>query len=206
VQHEAAPGTPEADAFYAMMDGYLGRMDALGVVIGLTADHGMSAKADATGRPQVLYLQQILDEVLGAGSTRVTLPIPDPCVVHHGALGAFATVFTTSGSGSGVRELLSALPGVEHVLPREEAARRDELPADRIGSWVVLGDHLTVLGTRATDHDLTALDAPLRSHGCLSEQKVPLLFNRPVQGIDPRRRLSNFDVFDMVLNHASAQS
>ncbi|MFN3437699.1 MAG: phosphonoacetate hydrolase [Acidovorax sp.] len=206
VQHKAAPGTTEANDFYAMMDGYLGRMDALGAVIGLTADHGMSAKTDAAGQPQVLYLQQILDERLGAGSTRVILPITDPYVVHHGALGSFATVYAASAFGSSVQEVLSVQPGVEQVLPREEAAQRFELPTDRIGDWVVLGDHLTVFGTRPADHDLSALDVPLRSHGGLSEQKVPLLFNRPLQGVDAGRRLRNFDVFDLVLNHTLAST
>lgn len=206
VQHKAAPGAPEANAFYAMLDGYLARMDALGAVIGLTADHGMGAKTDAAGQPQVLYLQQILDERQGVGSTRVILPITDPYVVHHGALGSFATVYVTSASGASVRELLSALPGVALVLPRDEAAQRFELSADRIGDWVVLGDHLTVFGTRAADHDLSALDVPLRSHGGLSEQQVPLLFNRPLRGVHPHRRLRNFDVFDLVLNHALTPS
>ena len=87
-----------------------------------------------------------------------------------------------------------------------EAAQRFELSADRIGDWVVLGDHLTVFGTRAADHDLSALEVPLRSHGGLSEQQVPLLFNRPLRGVHPHRRLRNFDVFDLVLNHALTPS
>src|SRR5438876_3791706 len=56
VQHKHAPGTPAADAFYRMMDGYLARLDGLGATIALTADHGMNAKTDADGRPQVVYL------------------------------------------------------------------------------------------------------------------------------------------------------
>ncbi|MET0209580.1 MAG: phosphonoacetate hydrolase [Burkholderiaceae bacterium] len=201
VQHKCAPGTPEANDFYAMVDGYLGRMEALGAVIALTADHGMSAKTDAAGRPQVLYLQQILDTRLGAGRTRVILPITDPYVVHHGALGSFAMVYADHGTDPALRQLLAELPGVALVLPREDAALRFELPADRIGDWIVVADHLTVLGTRATEHDISGLDVPLRSHGGLSEQKVPLLFNRPLQGVDPLRRLRNFDVFDLALNH-----
>jgi len=89
VQHKHAPGTPAADAFYRMMDGYLERLDALGATIALTADHGMNAKTDAAGRPQVVYLQDVLDAWLGAGRARVILPITDPYVVHHGALGSF---------------------------------------------------------------------------------------------------------------------
>ena len=57
VQHKHAPGTPEANAFYAMMDGYLAKLAALGATLALTADHGMNAKTDAAGRPRVIYLQ-----------------------------------------------------------------------------------------------------------------------------------------------------
>ena len=204
VQHKCAPGTPEANAFYAMMDGYLAQLDALGAVIALTADHGMSPKTDAAGKPRVLYLQQELDARLGDNTTRVILPITDPYVVHHGALGSFATVYAHRVPLEQVRDVLNNLPGVEHVLTRNEAVRRFELAGDRIGDLVVIGDHLTVLGTSAARHDLTGLTVPLRSHGGVSEQKIPLLFNRPLHGVDPNRRLRNFDVFDLALNHADA--
>ena len=76
-----------------MMDGYLARLDALGCVIALTADHGMNAKTRMDGQPDVIYLQDVLDGWLGAARARVILPITDPYVVHHGALGSFATVY-----------------------------------------------------------------------------------------------------------------
>jgi phosphonoacetate hydrolase len=202
VQHKCAPGTPEANAFYAMMDGYLARMDALGAVIALTADHGMSPKTDAAGQPRVLYLQQLLDATPGAQGARVILPITDPYVVHHGALGSFATVYLDGAAAvSAAAAALRAQPGIELVLTRAEAAERFELPPERIGDLVVVADHLTVLGTSESRHDLTGLTVPLRSHGGLSEQKVPLLFNRPLTGVDPARRLRNFDIFDLALNH-----
>ena len=202
IQHKCAPGAPEANAFYAMMDRHLARLDAMGAVIALTADHGMSAKTDAAGRPRVLFLQQMLDDTLGAGLARVILPITDPYVVHHGALGSFATVYAPPAALARASERLRRLPGVECVLDRETAAERFELPPDRIGDLVVIADHLTVLGTRADRHDLSGLTVPLRSHGGLSEQLVPLLFNRRLSGLDPDRRLRNFDVFDLALNHA----
>src|ERR1700684_2075129 len=43
IQHKHAPGTPMANAFYAMMDGYLQQFHAEGAVLALTADHGMNA-------------------------------------------------------------------------------------------------------------------------------------------------------------------
>ena len=82
-----------ANDFYAMMDRYLARLDALGATVVVTADHGMNAKTDAFGRPNVVFLQDVLDARFGAGATRVILPITDPYVVHHGALGSFATVY-----------------------------------------------------------------------------------------------------------------
>ncbi|QRR33889.1 phosphonoacetate hydrolase [Hydrogenophaga sp. YM1] len=204
VQHKCAPGTPEANAFYRMMDGYLARLDALGAVIGLTADHGMSAKTDAAGRPRVLYLQQVLDGLLGEGQARVILPITDPYVVHHGALGSYATVHLPGGEAiARARAAIEALPGIEVVLSREQAASRFELPPERIGDLVIVSDHLTVLGTSEHKHDLSGLTVPLRSHGGISEQKVPLLFNRPLQGVPATRRLRNFDVFDLALNHVA---
>ncbi|HEY9239527.1 MAG TPA: phosphonoacetate hydrolase [Burkholderiaceae bacterium] len=206
VQHKAAPGTPEANAFYAMMDGYLAQLDALGAVIGLTADHGMSPKTDAAGRPRVIYLQEALDAHLGAGHARVILPITDPYVVHHGALGSFATVYLPLAARAHAVRVLQALPGIDVVLTREQAVERFELAGDRIGDLVIVSDHLTVLGTSAARHDLSGLTVPLRSHGGLSEQKVPLLFNRPLHGIDPARRLRNFDVFDLALNHVAPLS
>lgn len=64
VQHKHAPGTPGANAFYAMIDRYLAQLDAAGCVIALTADHGMNAKTGMDGRPDVIYLQDLMDEVL----------------------------------------------------------------------------------------------------------------------------------------------
>ena len=201
VQHKAAPGTPAANAFYAMMDKYLARLDALGCAIALTADHGMNAKHRADGAPDVIYLQDVLDGWLGAGSARVILPITDPYVVHHGALGSFATVYLSEN----VKARIAALPGIEVVLTREEAARRFELPPDRIGDLVVVSTRHVVIGTSKAKHDLSGLTEPLRSHGGISEQKVPLLFNRKLTGLPGGRRLRNFDVFDLALNYVEAK-
>jgi phosphonoacetate hydrolase len=61
IQHKHAPGTAGANAFYAMMDRYLGELDAMGCVIALTADHGMNAKTGMDAKPDVIYLQDLLD-------------------------------------------------------------------------------------------------------------------------------------------------
>ncbi len=199
VQHKCPPGSPGANAFYAMMDRYLSRLDALGAVVALTADHGMNAKTGADGSPNVIYLQDLLDGWLGASRSRVILPITDPYVVHHGALGSFATVYLDETDRPAVLPRLAALEGIELALARDEACRRFELPRDRMGDLVVIAARHVVLGTSATRHDLSALDAPLRSHGGLSEQEVPLILNRAVE-VDPGRRLRNFDILDVALN------
>ena len=202
VQHKHAPGTEGADAFYRMMDGYLGKLDALGCTIALTADHGMNAKTGMDGAPDVLYLQDVLDGWLGAGRARVILPITDPYVVHHGALGSFATVYLHEGADrAAIAARIAALRGVESVRSREEAAAFFELPADRIGDLVVVSERSKVIGTSAARHDLSALEVPLRSHGGVSEQRVPLIVNRRLKDVDPDRRWRNFDAFDLVLNH-----
>ena len=204
IQHKFAPGTEGANAFYAMMDGYLQQLEDLGCIIALTADHGMNAKTGMDGKPDVLYLQDTLDIWLGAAKARVILPITDPYVVHHGALGSYATIYLPAEIDRAVTaERLRATRGIEVVLTREQAAERFELPADRIGDLVVVSERFTVLGTAQSRHDLSGLDVPLRSHGGISEQRVPLILNRPTPGLDKTRRWRNFDALDLALNLAA---
>jgi phosphonoacetate hydrolase len=207
IQHKAAPGTKQANDFYAMMDRNLARLDDLKATIVLTADHGMNAKHGADGQPNVIYLQDTLDVWLGEDKARVILPITDPYVVHHGALGSFALVYLPAAVAQRVvAERIAALPGIETVLTRADAAAKFELPADRIGDLVVVSRQDTVIGTSRDRHDLSGLDVPLRSHGGTSEQKVPLLINRGVSKQPETRRWRNFDAFDLGLNLAARTS
>ncbi|MCC7326341.1 MAG: phosphonoacetate hydrolase [Burkholderiales bacterium] len=201
VQHKSAPGTGPANDFTAMIDRYLGQMDALGATIVLTADHGMNAKTDALGRPDIVFLQERLDAWFGKTATRVILPITDPYVVHHGALGSYATVYAGDAKlADDAARRIADLPGIESVYSREQACAKFELPPDRVGDLVVVSGRLTVIGTSADRHDLSQLDVPLRSHGGTSEQRVPLIANRR-SGDLPVRRWRNFDAFDLALNH-----
>lgn len=201
VQHKYAPGTAAANDFYRMMDGYLAELDAQGCAIVVTADHGMNAKSRLDGSPNVIYLQDLIDSWIGPGRARVILPITDPYVVHHGALGSYATVHLASAPDlATVTERLAALRGIDTVLSRAQAAARFELPADRIGELVVTATRSVVIGSAAARHDLSGLEVPLRSHGGLSEQPVPLICNRPLESLDANRRWRNFDAFDWVLN------
>jgi phosphonoacetate hydrolase len=202
IQHKHAPGTPVANAFYAMLDRHLARLDALGATIAVTADHGMKPKHDERGQPRVVYLQSLLDQWLGEGRARVILPITDPYVVHHGALGSFAVAYLGRDVDSaGVQSGLLAVDGIDEVLPGDEACARFGLPPDREGDLIVVSKADTTLGTRPEDHDLTQLTEPLRSHGGTSEQRVPLILNRPC---DPGAvALRNFDAFHLALNRTA---
>ncbi len=204
VQHKRAPGADEANDFYRMMDGYLAQLDALGCAIAVTADHGMNAKTKLDASPDVIYLQDLLDGWLGTARARVILPITDPYVVHHGTLGSYAAISLPADADStALAARLGAVRGIESVLCRSEAAERFELPPDRIGDLVVTSIRSVVLGTARARHDLSGLDVPLRSHGGVTEQRVPLLMNRPIAELDTTRRWRNFDAFDWVLNHAN---
>ena len=83
------------------------------------------------------------------GKARVILPITDPYVVHHGALGSFATsICRADVSGAQVIERIGALAGIEVGADARAACERFELPTDRIGDLVVVSRLDVVLGTR----------------------------------------------------------
>ncbi|WP_028164487.1 phosphonoacetate hydrolase [Bradyrhizobium elkanii] len=199
IQHKTAPGTKLANDFYAMIDFYLAKLDALGCNIVATADHGMNDKHLANGEPDVIYLQDLVDRWIGKGNTRVILPITDPYVAHHGSLGSFATVYTGEVSVEDLLPRLRDVDGVELALTRKEACARFELPADRIGDIVIISSRHKVLGTSRDRHDLSGLTERLRSHGGLTEERVPLIANRKIT-LPPGHLLRNFDAFDVALN------
>ena len=207
VQHKHAPGSAEANDFYAMMDGYFHKLDALGAVLVLTADHGMNAKHTAEGDPDVIYLQDVLDgwrnEGAAEGTARVVLTITDPYVVHHGALGSFCTIYLSDGADADdIAGRLRDLDGILTVYGNAEGCKEFELPPERMGDLIVISEKHKVLGSSVEHHDLSGLDVPLRSHGGVTEQRVPLILNRPTPDLDPGRRLRNFDAFDLGLNFA----
>ncbi len=206
IQHKYPPGSAEATDFYVAIDNAIGRLLAAGATVALTSDHGMNDKSKADGSPNVVFLQDLLDQRFGAGTTRVILPITDPYVKHHGALGSYATVFLQPQiSPTAVMTLVDEQPGVELVLSRDAAARSFDLPADRVGDVVVIGDRGTTLGKSKATMDLSELGGMrLRSHGGLSDRNVYLMFSRPLSDefahIALNRQLRNFDVFDFVMN------
>lgn len=195
VQHKYAPDQAEAKAFYEMFDKYLTELDALGAAIVVTADHGMKPKHHADGSPSVVYVQDLVDDWLGKDAARVILPITDPYVVHHGALGSFATCYLPEGADrNDIIAKLKITPGITDVLTKEEAIKRFELPGDRIGDIVMVSGENICIGTSEDRHDLAALNEPLRSHGGLTEQEVPFIVNRVID-LGNAPELRNFDAF-----------
>jgi phosphonoacetate hydrolase len=200
IQHKVGPGTRIANDFYAMIDRYLAQLDSLGCNIVATADHGMNDKFMSGGQPDVLYLQDLFDEWLGKGKARVILPITDPYVAHHGSLGSFATIYLPAGiDAEPLIVRLKATAGIDVALTRKAACDRFELPADRVGDIVAISSRHKVLGTSRDRHDLSGLTEPLRSHGGLTEERVPMIANGKIV-LPAGHLLRNFDVFDVALN------
>ena len=202
IQHKFAPGSDGANSFYAMMDSYWAQLDALGAVIALTADHGMNAKHDSAGEPNIIYLQDEMDRLLAPGAARVILPITDPYVVHHGALGSYATVYLPDGADvDQLKMQLSDIDGIDAVYGNQEGCARFDLAQDRMGDLILVSSKHVVIGTTADRHDLSGLDVPLRSHGGVTEQVVPLIVSQTVSGLE-QGQLHNYDAFNVALNHA----
>ena len=203
MQHTFAPEAEESLAFYEAMDTEIGKMMKLGAIIGATADHGMNAKVKANGSPNVLYIEDMLEEKFGKGF-RVICPITDPYVKHHGALGSYVVVHVNETLKiNEIKSWLAMQPGITEVFDKASAVRLLEQPEDRIGDLVVLSGRDVVLGRSPKYHDLSALDGTLRSHGGRYEEMVPMILSHPLNATykmkaaaDPR----NFDIFDFTIN------
>lgn len=201
VQHKYAPDEMEALDFYEKVDRVLGELNDIGCDVALTADHGMKNKYDENGEPYVCFLGSVL-----GSEARVVLPITDPYVKHHGALGGYATVYVDGDVDSAKERLESARDDRVNfdVYKAKEASEMFELPIDRIGDLVVVADRRTVLAITPEFHDFEQIPR-LRTHGSLSEQDVPLLSNFELKEDRLSSRLQNgtmrnFDIFDVLLN------
>ncbi len=204
MQHTYSPEAEESLAFYEAMDKEIGKLVALGAVVGATADHGMNAKVKADGTPNVLFVEDMLEEKFGENGFRVICPITDPYVKHHGALGSYVVVHINDKTKiNEIKNWLAVQPGITEVYDKATAVRVLEQPEDRIGDLVVLSGRDVVVGRRPQYHELSALDGTLRSHGGRYEEMVPMVISHPLNASykmkaagDPR----NFDIFDFTVN------
>ena len=206
IQHAHAPGSEEANRFYIDMDQRFGRLQELGALVALTADHGMADKSNESGEPNVIWLQDSLDQKLGQGACRVICPITDAFVGHHGALGGFVRIYLEKEQDrKKVSEIVQAMEGVEKVWTAENVAKDLELPLDREGDLAVVADKRTVIGGSEKDHDLSALKGKrLRTHGSLHEANVPFIISEPLNDIYLKRAgertLRSREIFEYALN------
>lgn len=203
IQHKYAPGSKEADDFMGAIDARLQKLTELAPVVGVTGDHGMNQKSNESGEPNVIFLEEALNANFGPDASRVICPITDPFVRHHGALGSFVRVYLKDISK--LEPMLSfckSLPEIEEALSREDAAEKYEMPLDREADIVVISKSHAVMGSKEADHDLSQLkDHPLRSHGGLSEQDIPVLMSKQVDTeLASGKSWRNYDIFDLVLN------
>jgi phosphonoacetate hydrolase len=211
IQHKHAPGDPVANEFYRRIDEKFGRLSELGAVVALTADHGMNDKSTPEGKPNVIYLQDILDGEFGIGDTRVICPITDAFVKHHGALGGFVRVWCLGGKATprSIIDLVEGMPGIAAALDKEEVCCRFDLPPDREGDVAVLAEANVVIGASAAEHDLSSLgDARLRSHGGVTEARVPFILSRRLnEGYRQRAAagsIRSHQIFDYAINGVEA--
>lgn len=206
VQHKYAPDHPKALEFYKALDDRFGRLEELGAVVGLIADHGMKDKCSGDGEYNIIYLQDLLDERFGKNTTKVICPITDAFVGHHGALGGFVRVHCFDGAKpEDVIAFIRPMNGIEAIYDRAQAAETLDLPYDTEADAVVISDENYCVGAAKADHDLAGLNGErLRSHGGFSEQDVPFILSRRLNEAYTERasaeRLRNYHIFDFAVN------
>jgi phosphonoacetate hydrolase len=130
----------------------------------ITADHGMSEKTLGIDLEEVL---------LASGVEGIAIPIiKDRYLEHHQNLGGSSYVYLREGLRvEEALEVLGKTPGVEEVMPREEAALQFQLMPDRIGDLFVLAERNAVFGRFETE----TVEVKLRSHGSRHECRVPII-------------------------------
>lgn len=205
IQHKHAPGSKESNDFLAALDMKFGRIVELGATLAVTGDHGMSAKSKPDGTPNVLYVEDALEEQWPNVKCRVICPITDPFVKHHGALGGFVRVYVHPKDH--LDEMIrycNDLDQVEVAMSAAKAVETYDLMLEREGDFVVISASDAVVGSRKDEHDLSNLgEHTLRTHGGLSEQHIPLIMSRAVKDEQAvkGRQWRNFDIYDLLLNH-----
>ena len=196
IQHKYAPGHEVANKFYSMFDKYIGQLDEIGATIIITADHGMKPKSKEDGSPNAIFLQDHLDDKFNKDKTKVILPITDPYVVHHGALGSFATIYLEDKNDlEDVMMEIKKIKDIEVVLNKEEGCSQYNLPKDRMGDIICMSSEFMTIGSSKDKHNLSGLNEPLRSHGGLHEREVPFIVNKKMPQIDSSKQLYNYDAF-----------
>ncbi len=187
--HRWRPDEQESLDHLAVLDSQIGEAIKVAPDANLlvTADHGMNAKKGCldlykTSRDAGLAIRFALS------------PVADRLLMHHRGHGGVSYVYVEQpGDREAIMEFISILPGVEEVLPREHAAARYHLPAERIGDIVVGADRDTVFGDAAGYYEL--LPFGYRNHGSHHEEAVPIIAWNPDGAFHWQEEVEyNFDV------------
>ena len=126
----------------------------------------MSDKSTADGEPQVLWLQDLLDAKLGAGTTTVICPIADAFVAHHGALGGFVRVWSRGAVTA--RQII----GAGRRMPKAWSWRWTATPPAACSTcrrtakamWRWSPKSTWCIGSSAKNHDLRRPEGPPPAH------------------------------------------
>jgi phosphonoacetate hydrolase len=166
--HTWAPEAPESKEHLARMDDLIGQAmhAAPDAAFLITADHGMNAKTLCWDLEKVCERRGVpLRKAFSVGRDRYVKQ-------HRGCSGGAYVYLKNPQDADRVREIVTGLKGVEHVIARDVAARDYKLMKSRIGDLVVWGDKDTVFGEMEMERE----DFPtgLRSHGSLHELDIPL--------------------------------
>src|SRR5207249_930542 len=161
------------------------------------AEHGIERVTDLVAMPVPdVYSAELSEYVLAAGLELLRRERPDVMYLSltdyiqhkhppgdpvarsfYAMLDRYFDAIDGEGAGPG-GERLRTPPGVMGVWDRAEGCARVELPPDRVGDIILVGDRHTTLGKSPEAHDLSLLTEPLRSHGGPTEETVPFIINR----------------------------
>jgi phosphonoacetate hydrolase len=152
----------------------------------ISADHGMNHKTRAWDLDKACANRDV--------PLRVAISAErDKYPKHHRGLGGVAWVYLRKPEDEQrVGSVIEKLEGVEQVLTRNEAAKKFDLMADRIGDLVVTGDRQTVFGV--LDHESEPLASTYRSHGSRYEMGIPLIIRDTERKLDAHDYRRNVDL------------
>ena len=203
VQHKHAPGDAEANRFYGAIDRSLAEIDRLGATL---VDHRRSRHAREGRRGRAASRRSTCRTCSTAGSApaprSVVLPITDPYVLHHGALGSLrdglpvARRSTRGGAGgadSGGRRASTSRWLARRGLPAIRSPARSHRRHRRLQRRRHRDRHAvrrTTICRRSTRRCDRTAAAPSRK--CRCSRTAPV-----AAGSRPRH---NYDAFDVALN------
>ena len=105
--------------------------------------------------------------------------------------------------------LVEPIAGIDSVYDRHTVCEKFDLPLDREGDVAVISKADMCVGGAQAEHDLSGLEGHrLRTHGGVSEARVPLVISEPVTDAYRQKAeakpLNSYQLFDFTLNGVAA--